>query len=191
MDEKELIHKIADNDQLAFKYLVDRYQNLVIKTCYRLIGNQRDAEDVAQEVFFQIYKSAKNFRAEAKLSSWIYRIAVNRSLNFLRDQKRNHWLKSLSSTFNDKSETATEMIVNEADRPDSNLEAKERSHILQKAIDCLSEKQRVAFTLHKFQGLTYQEIADVMQRSVASVESLIHRAKLNLQKRLVKVLKEI
>ncbi|MCK4385555.1 MAG: helix-turn-helix domain-containing protein, partial [candidate division Zixibacteria bacterium] len=70
MNDEELIQKITGGDHLAFKWLVDRYQHLVINTCYHLVGNRQDAEDVAQEVFFQVYKSAKKFRQEAKLSTW-------------------------------------------------------------------------------------------------------------------------
>ncbi|MCK4427954.1 MAG: sigma-70 family RNA polymerase sigma factor, partial [candidate division Zixibacteria bacterium] len=86
MNDEELIQKIIDRDHRAFKWLVDRYQDLVINTCYHLIGNRQDAEDVSQEVFFQVYKSAQKFRREAKLSTWLYRIAVNRSLNFVRNK---------------------------------------------------------------------------------------------------------
>jgi RNA polymerase sigma-70 factor (ECF subfamily) len=191
MDEKELIQKIATKDHGAFKALVDRYQALVINTCYNLLGNRQDAEDVAQEVFFQVYKSAKRFRQEAKLSTWLYRIAVNRSLNFIRDKKRSGWLRSLSSLLEDERQRVAEVPTSNSDRPDITLIKKERNAILQKAIDSLPEKQRAAFVLHKYEGLSYQEIAEILQHSLSSVESFIHRAKLNLQKKLVGYLTQI
>ena len=190
MIDRELIQKIAAKDHSAFKALVDRHQVLVINTCYNLLGNRQDAEDVAQEVFFQVYKSAKNFRLEAKLSTWLYRIAVNRSLNFVRDNKRSRWLKSLTSLLEDDREQVTELPASDSDRPDVALEKKERNAKIQKAIDSLSERQRTAFVLHKYEGLSYGEIAEIMQRSLSSVESLIHRAKSNLQKKLFHYLKE-
>jgi RNA polymerase sigma-70 factor (ECF subfamily) len=190
MNDKELIQKIAAKDHAAIKALVDRYQALVINTCYNLLGNRQDAEDVAQEVFFQVYKSAKRFRQEAKLSTWLYRIAVNRSLNFIRDNKRFRWLESLSSLLEGEHQRVSDVSTSNSDRPDVALEEKEQNVIAKKAIDSLPEKQRAAFVLHKYEGLSYQEIAEVLQRSLSSVESLIHRAKLNLQRKLIHRLKE-
>lgn len=190
MNDKELIQKIAAKDHGAFKVLVDYYQALVINTCYDLLGNRQDAEDVAQEVFLQVYKSAKQFRQEAKLSTWLYRIAVNRSLNFVRDNKRFRWLKRLSSLLEDEGQRAEEVPASDSDRPDVELEKKERNVIVQKAIDSLPGEQRAAFVLHTYEGLSYQEIAEVLNLSLSSAGSLIHRAKLNLQKKLFRYLKQ-
>ncbi|MGB7062930.1 MAG: sigma-70 family RNA polymerase sigma factor [Candidatus Zixiibacteriota bacterium] len=190
MNDAELIQKIAAKDHAAFKALVDRYQGLVVNTCYGLLGNRQDAEDVAQEVFLQVYKSAGEFRREAKLSTWLYRIAVNRSLNFLRDKKRSGWLRSLSSLLEGEHQRVVELPASNSDQPDVALEKKERNVVVQKAIDSLPEKQRTAFVLHKYEGLSYQEIAGIMHRSLSSVESLIHRAKSNLQRELIHYLKE-
>ena len=190
MDEKELIEKIVTKDHGAFKALVDRYQTLVINTCYHLLGNRQDAEDVAQEVFFQVYRSAQKFRKEAKLSTWLYRIAVNRSLNFVRDNRRFRWLESLSSLLEGDRQRVSTVPTSNSDRPDIALERKERNAVVQRAIDSLPAKQRAAFVLHKYEGLSYQEIAEILQHSLSSVESLIHRAKLNLQRKLIHYLKE-
>ena len=185
MNDKELIPKIAAKDHGAFKALVDRYQTLVINTCYSFLGNPQDAEDVAQEVFLQAYKSAEAFRQEAKVSTWLYRIAVNRSLNFIRDNKRSRWLKSLTSLLEDDRKQARDIPASDSDRPDLALEQKERNSAIQEAINSLPAKQRAAFVLHKYEGLSYHEIAEIMHRSLSSVESLIHRAKSNLQKELI------
>jgi RNA polymerase sigma-70 factor (ECF subfamily) len=190
MNDRELIEKIAAKDHGAFKALVDRYQALVINTCYNLLGNRQDAEDVAQEVFFQVYKSAKKFRQEAKISTWLYRIAVNRSLNFVRDNRRFRWPESLSSLLEGERQRVSDVSTSNSDRPDVALEEKEQNVIVKKAIDSLPEKQRAAFVLHKYEGLSYQEIAGILQRSLSSVESLIHRAKLNLQKKLIHYLEK-
>ena len=190
MTDEELVRKIIGGDHLAFKRLVDRYQHLVINTCYNLIGNRQDAEDVAQEVFFQVYKSARKFRREAKFSTWLYRIAVNRSLNFIRDNKRFRWLESLSSLLEGENQRVSDVPASNSDRPDIALEKKERDAAVQRAIDSLPAKQRAAFVLHKYEGLSYQEIAEILERSLSSVESLIHRAKSNLQTKLVRYLRE-
>ncbi|MCJ7577985.1 MAG: sigma-70 family RNA polymerase sigma factor [candidate division Zixibacteria bacterium] len=190
MNDEELIQRIIDKDHLAFKLLVDQYQHLVLNTCYNLLGNRQDAEDAAQEVFFQVYKSAQKFRGEAKISTWLYRIAVNRSLNFIRDKKRSGWLRNLSSLLEGERQEVADVPASDSARPDVALEEKERNVIVQKVIDSLPEKQRTAFVLHKYEGLSYQEIAEISKYSLSSVESLIHRAKLNLQKQLLGYLKQ-
>ena len=101
MDEQELIKKIAQKDHLAFKWFVERYQSLVLNTCFNIIRNRQDAEDIAQDVFLQVYKFAANFRQESKITTWLYRIAINRSLNFKRGNKKFSWLISLTQ-FSDK-----------------------------------------------------------------------------------------
>jgi RNA polymerase sigma-70 factor, ECF subfamily len=190
MNDNALIQKIIAKDHSAFRTLVDQYKDLVLNTCYNLIGNRQDAEDVSQEVFFQVYKLIRNFRGEAKISTWLYRIAVNRSLNFVRDNKRFRWLKSLSSLLENEGQREEELPASDSDRPDIALEKKERNVIVEKAIDSLPGMQRAAFVLHTYEGLSYQEIAEVLHRSLSSVESLIHRAKLNLQKKLFRHLKQ-
>jgi RNA polymerase sigma-70 factor (ECF subfamily) len=115
---------------------------------------------------------------------------VNRSLNFVRDNKRFRWLKSLSSLPEDEGQRAEEMPASDSDRPDVALEEKERNVIVEKAIDSLPGKQRAAFVLHKYEGLSYKEIAKILECTLSSVESLIHRAKSNLQRKLIHHLKE-
>ncbi|MGB8658710.1 MAG: sigma-70 family RNA polymerase sigma factor [Candidatus Zixiibacteriota bacterium] len=190
MNDQELIQKVIERDDLVFERLVDQYQDLVLNTCYHLIGNRQDAEDVAQDVFFQAYKSAKEFRQEAKISTWLYRIAVNRSLNFIRDHKWSRWLKSITSLSQDEPRGTTELSAPDSDRPDVALQEKERDVIVQEAIDSLPGRQKAAFVLREHEGLSYQEIAQVLQLSGSSVESLIHRAKSNLQRKLIHYLKE-
>ena len=190
MNDEELIQQVTEKDHQAFKQLVDRYQNLVLNTCYNLIGNRQDAEDVTQEVFFQVYKSAEKFRRESKLSTWLYRIAVNTSLNFIRDNKWSRWLKSITTLLPNNSKQTTDVPAPESDRPDVTFEEKEQNRMVQKAINSLPVKQRAALVLHKYEGLPYQEIAGILKCSLSSVESLIHRAKLNLQKELIQCIKE-
>jgi RNA polymerase sigma-70 factor (ECF subfamily) len=190
MTDQELILKTATKDHDAFKTLVDRYQGLVVNTCYGLLGNKQDAEEVAQDVFLQVYKSAVKFRQEARLSTWFYRIAVNRSLNFIRDNKWSRRLRNLGALLGDETEQVANTPAPDSSRPDIALEEKERNLAVQKAINSLPTKRRTAFVLHKYEGLSYQEIAEIMHRSLSSVESLIHRAKSNLQRELIHLLKK-
>ena len=190
MTDQELILKISHKDHPALKELVDQYQGSVLNTCYNLIGNRQDAEDVTQEVFFQIYKSISRFRRESKLSTWIYRIAVNRSLNFIRDQKRFRWIKSISSLLEEENRIVTDVSAPDSMRPDVTLAHKEQELMIRKAIDSLPGKQKAAFVLHAYETLSYKEISEIMDCSHSSVESLIHRAKLNLQSKLIHYLEE-
>jgi RNA polymerase sigma-70 factor (ECF subfamily) len=189
LNEEKLIDRIAQKDHAAFKALVESYQSLVLNTCYRILGNRQDAEDVAQDVFVKVFEKAASFRGEASPSTWMYRIAVNLSLNFRRKQKLNRYLDILTLSDSTRRNPAAALETPDRDRPDRRLEQQEQSRILKEALDALPEKQRVAMVLHKFEGLSYREIADVLETSLSSVESLIHRAKRNLQKKLLKLLR--
>jgi len=181
--DRVLIDKILEGDRLAFKELVEKYQTMVINTCIGFLHNKSDAEDIAQEVFIEVYNSLINFRNEAKLSTWMYRISVNKSLNFLRSKKRRQWILSFEDALglgrSDQREPS------ETRQPGVEMESKEEALLLHKTISSLTENQRIAFTLNKYEDLSYSKIADVMGVSVSSVESLIHRAKINLQQKLM------
>jgi RNA polymerase sigma-70 factor (ECF subfamily) len=188
LDERELIQRIVAKDDAAFRTFVELYQSSVLSACYRILGNQQDAEDVAQDVFVMVYRKAESFRGESGLSTWLYRIAVNLSLNRLRRRKWDRLFGILTLSEAESEETIDRMEAPEQDRPDRQLEANERSRILTDLLNTLPEKQRVAIILHKIEGLSHQEIAEILQISLSSVESLVHRAKRNLQKKLIPLL---
>lgn len=183
MDEQILIEKLKQGDEAAFKQIVETWQNMVYNTSIGILQNAQDAEDVAQEVFVQVFESVKTFKAESKFSTWLYRITVSKSLDHLRRKKRKKRFAYMQSLFNAGNQTIIE--VPDFNHPGVTLDNKERAAVLFRAISLLPENQKVAFTLHKLEGLSYQEISDVMKTSVSSVESLMHRAKNNLKKSLV------
>jgi len=182
MTEPEIIQKLQQGSEQAFKQLVGNHQQLVVNTCFGLVHNTEDAEDIAQEVFIEVFRSVQNFRADSKISTWLYRIAVNRSLNFIRDNKRNKWFQSFEDIVMVKNSQLKSDKHHET--PAAELEKMQRANIIHEAIDSLPENQRTAFTLNKYEDLSYKEISEVMDLSVSSVESLIHRAKIGLQKKL-------
>lgn len=184
MTESKIIQKLQEGSEAAFKELVDKYQKMVVNTCFGILHNFHDAEDVAQDVFIEVYRSVQNFRADAKISTWLYRIAVNRSLNFIRNNKKNKRLQSFEDAAKTQNTPIENMISEKNEHADFSLENEQRTNMLYLAVDSLPENQRVAFTLNKYEDLSYKEISDVMDLSVSSVESLIHRAKKNLQKKL-------
>ncbi len=183
MNEQELLVQIQNKSQLAFKELVKKYQTAVVNTCMGFVHNTDDARDLAQEVFIEIYESVAKFRGDSKLSTWIYRIAVNKSLNFLRSHKKNNLLKSIEQFFKGEKNTQYEIAHNQS--ADSELLNNETAHALNKALESLPENQRIAFVLSKYDDLPYAKISEVMDISVSSVESLLFRAKKNLQTKLV------
>jgi len=187
MEDIEIIDNILNNKSVGFKGLVDKYQLLVVNTCYGFVHNREDAEDIAQEVFIEVHRSLHNFRKESKLSTWLYRISANKSLNFIRDNKKNSWFQSLDILFSSDKGTGKviELSDSENNIPDSIIENKETGNVIYEAISLLPKNQNVAFTLHKYEDLSYKEIADVMELSLSSVESLLFRAKRNLQEKLI------
>lgn len=185
MQNDKLITRLKGHEERAFKELVEAYKDRVYNTCLGLLHNREDAEDVAQEVFIQVFDTIDRFRNESTVSTWIYRIAVTKSLELIRHRKRKKRWAFFQSMMRDQNKEPDALKGDPFfDHPDLALEQKERGAILMKEIAKLTENQRVAFTLNKIEGLSYKEISDVMETSVSAVESLIHRAKINLQKQL-------
>ncbi|MEX2602917.1 MAG: RNA polymerase sigma factor [Gracilimonas sp.] len=179
-----MIERLTEGDEAAFKELVNEHKDRVYNTCLGFLRNPQDAEDTAQEVFMQVFDSIGEFREESTLSTWIYRITVTKSLELIRyrkRQKRAGFFKALNNIFSEPDETEDE---SDYMHPGIRLENKERAEILFREIERLPERQRVAYTLQKVEDLSYQEVAEVMEVSIPAVESLLHRAKLNLQKQL-------
>jgi RNA polymerase sigma-70 factor, ECF subfamily len=187
LNEVSLVAEILNKNEEAFKTLVDEFQQKVINICYGFTHQNEDAMDLAQEVFIEVYESISTFRRDAKLSTWIYRIAVNKSLNHLRKSKRNRLLETWDNIFGNGN---TENLTPLYDHTDKSYIDMERRKIVNKAIDSLPVAQKTAFTLHKIEDFSYQQISETMKVSVPAVESLMHRAKINLQKKLVNYYKD-
>ena len=188
MSDKELLDRIRNKDHDAFKHLVDNYNSLVLNTCNSFLHNFEDAQDISQEVFIEVYKSIEKFRGESKISTWLYRISVNKSLNHIRKNKRNSIFQSIESIVWSQKNNIDNL--SEIDESENDSETNKRSKILYKAINSLPQNQRIAFTLSKLESMKYKKISEVMNVSISSVESLMFRAKKNLQKKLINIYKE-
>jgi RNA polymerase sigma-70 factor (ECF subfamily) len=166
-----------------FTTVFDTHKKRVYNTVLSLLQNREEAEDVVQEVFVKVYETLPQFKGDSSLSTWIYRIAVNKSLDFLKAKKTKKRSGFIVSLFGgDKNDDFRPLDVPDFVHPGVIAENKELATTLFKAIDKLPDNQKVAFTLSKIDGLNYAEIAEVMQVSTPSVESLLFRAKQNLQK---------
>ena len=177
-----LIEQLKKGDETAFKTIVDTWQDMVYNTAIGIVQNAEDAEDITQEVFLQVYQSINSFKGDSKFSTWLYRITITKSLDHERRKRRKKRFAFVRSLFGDESQ----VVIHPPDfhHPGVALDKKEDAARLFQAINQLPENQRVAFTLHKLEGLSYQEVSDVMKTTVSSVESLMHRAKTNLKKNL-------
>ncbi len=155
---------------------------MVYNTVLSIVQDVQEAEDVSQEVFVQVYQSVKNFRGDAKLSTWLYRVAVTKALDAERKKKSKKRIANLRSWIGlgEKEEEAAVHF----NHPGVALDKKEQAAILFKAMQKLPENQRIAFMLIKAEGLSYDDTADIMNVTVKAVEALMHRAKENLRKQL-------
>jgi RNA polymerase sigma-70 factor (ECF subfamily) len=181
LNEQELIKQLCQGEEPAFRWLVENYRNRVFHTVLNILQDRAEAEDAVQEVFIQVYESIQQFKRESSLSTWIYRVAVRKALDKIRRRKTRQRLhKLLPGWMPDEKKSA----ANEFHHPGIELEHKEKAAILFKAINSLPEKQRVAFTLIKVQGMSYEEAMSIMEQNIKAIESLISRAKVNLQKQL-------
>ncbi len=176
-NESEIIQAITKGNQKAFRKLYELFSEKVYNASLSYAHNIQDAEEITQDVFTNIFKNIAKFKGEAALSTWIYRITVNASLNHIKREKRFAFFKLNKS---------------ESDRPDFDhpgvlLENKDNASVLFKVIYTLPESQKTAFILSYVEGLPRQEVADVMEISLKAVESLLQRAKQNLRKKLEKL----
>ena len=182
MDERTLVEQLKRGDESAFKTIVTTWQDMVYNTAMGILQSAEDAEDVAQEVFVQVYESIHSFKGESKLSTWLYRITTSKALDHIRRKKRKKRFAFIQHLFGENNE----VIIQPPDfnHPGVVLDNKENAAALFKAIETLPDNQKIAFVLNKVEGLNYQEIGEVMKTTVSSVESLLHRAKSNLRKAL-------
>lgn len=181
-----MIERLRQGDESAFREVVETRQGLVYNTVLGLLQNPEDAEDVTQEVFIKVFESVADFKGESAFSTWLYRIAVTSALEFLRKKKRKKRFAFVTTLFGEGGDPLHDPP--DFVHPGVALDRRENAKALFEAVRVLPENQKTAFVLHKLEGLSYQEVADVMSSSVSSVESLLHRAKLNLRKTLEKTL---
>ena len=179
-ESEELIDQLKKGDQSSFSALVTKYQDLVYNTALGIVQNAEDADDITQEVFVQVYLSVSSFKGESKFSTWLYRITISKALDHEKKKKRKKRFAFVQSLFGSHEEENNHPV--EFNHPGVQLEKKESAADLFKALKQLPENQRIAFTLHKVEGQSHQEIAAIMNLSVYAIESLMGRAKVNLKK---------
>lgn len=185
--ERRLIRRLRDRDERAFRELVETYGDRVFNLTYRMLGNREEAEDLAQEVFITVFKSIDSFRGDAKLSTWLYRIAANHCKNRIKYLARRH--DRSQAEFDERiaqDGAAGAAVPVAAPRPDRQLEGVELEALVQKAIAELDEEHRILVVLRDVEDLSYEEIAAIAEVPEGTVKSRLHRARLALRKKIQK-----
>ncbi len=176
-----LIKHISVGNESAFEEIVQRHQVKVINLIYYFLNDQWEAEDVGQEVFLKVWENAPKFKGKSKFSTWLYRIVINSCLNHKRSGKKESNPQDSISNLSDGLNNP-ELAGNTQCNPHQVMEKKERETIVNQSIRLLPQNQRMALILSRFEGYSYAEIAELMNVSISSVESLLFRAKQNMAK---------
>ena len=175
MNEKELILLMQQGDEAAFESLLRLYEKKIYTLCRRMCGNDEDAQEAAQDAFLALWRSAKSFRGDASLSTWLYRLATNACIDLLRRNQRGGERVSL-----DDEETTFE-LADAAPLPEQALERKETQRLIEEGLAALPEEYRAILLLREADGLSYTEIAEAMHLELGTVKSRISRGRVLLR----------
>jgi RNA polymerase sigma-70 factor (ECF subfamily) len=183
LPNEELMVRTAKGDEVAFQTLVERHQRAMLNLICRFIGDPIKSQDLAQEVFLRVWQTAKRYEPKAKFTTWLFRIATNLCLNELKASRRRKWLRFFHVDTEGQG-SGEEDFADGSPSPEDLLLFRERSREITGALQSLPENQRMALILKRYEGLSYEEIAGILNCSVSAVESLMVRAKRNLQAKL-------
>lgn len=186
VSDEDLMMECRKGDMSAFELLVRRYQDAIVNYIHRTINDYHRAEDLAQETFLRVLKSASRYEPKASFKSWLYTIATNLSRNEIRNRSRRNTYFLEDMVDEDEDVYHSEFMVDTRYQPDILYEKKERQQLIKKALKQLPENQRLALTLVTYQELSYEEISEILNCSIGAVKSLIHRARQNMKKLLIK-----
>ena len=182
-NEALLLKKIKDGDVASFELLIKDYQVYAYNIAYRMMGNEEDAKDAAQEALIKVYKSIHKFKESSSFSTWLYRIVMNTCKDELK--KRKEKVLSLDKEMETDDGTMSREIGDESLNPSKIVERNEVSHVVQEAINTLPDANKMVIVLRDIQGLSYEEISQVIKEPVGTVKSRISRGRNQLKKVLI------
>jgi len=176
--------RVAAGDESAFNYLVAKYHRPMIHFLFRMVHNQAIAEELAQEVFVRVYRSRESYRAEAKFTTWLYRIATNLAVNYARDTRRERGAQTLYLDAPDEATGSLPDVADDTPTVEQSMLREERMTAIRTHVMALPERQRMAVLMHKYQGLDYRQIGEVLKLSESATKSLLFRAYQTLREKL-------
>jgi RNA polymerase sigma-70 factor (ECF subfamily) len=184
LTDAEVMLELRSGNMAAFDILLAKYRKPIISFMYRMVHNQAVAEELAQEVFLRVYRSRETYRAEARFSTWLYRIATNLGVNQARDTKHE---RSASTVYLDEPDPETGTTPDVADSTPSaeaDMLQRERMNAIRQHVLALPERQRTAVLMHKYEGLDYKQIGEILKLSESATKSLLFRAYQTLREKL-------
>jgi RNA polymerase sigma-70 factor, ECF subfamily len=176
--------RVAAGDEAGFNYLVGKYHRAMISFLFRMVHNQAVAEELAQEVFLRVYRSRESYRAEAKFTTWLYRIATNLAVNHARDTKHERSAQTVYLDAPDEESGTTPDVADDTPSAEQGMLQDERMAAIRAHVMALPERQRMAVLMHKYQGMDYRQIGDVLKLSESATKSLLFRAYQTLRDKL-------
>ena len=179
-----LMLRLAAGEEGCFNILVEKYHRAMIHFLFRMVRNQAVAEELAQEVFLRVYRSRGSYRAEAKFTTWLYRIATNLAVNYARDTRRERGAQTVYLDAPDEESGVSPDVADDRPNVEQNLMRDERMAAIRAHVMALPERQRAAVLMHKYQGLDYRQIGEVLKLSESATKSLLFRAYQTLRDKL-------
>jgi RNA polymerase sigma-70 factor (ECF subfamily) len=176
--------RVAEGDEAGFNYLATKYHRPMIHFLYRMVGNQAVAEELAQEVFLRVYRARSSYRAEARFTTWLYRIATNLAVNHARDTRHERAAQTIYLDQPDEESGTTPDVADDEPTAEQQLLRNERMAAIKLHVMALPERQRMAVLMHKYQGMDYRQIGDVLKLSESATKSLLFRAYQTLRDKL-------
>jgi len=184
LTDADIMVRVREGDDSCFNYLIVKYQKPIMNFMFRMVHNQAVAEELAQEVFLRVYRSRHTYRAEAKFTTWLYRIATNLGVNHARDTKYERAAQNVYLDEPDAETGSTPDLADSTPTVEHDLVRNERFRAIRQHVTALPERQRTAVLMHKFQGMDYKQIGEVLKLSESATKSLLFRAYQTLRERL-------
>jgi RNA polymerase sigma-70 factor (ECF subfamily) len=176
--------RVAAGDEGGFNYLVHKYNRAMIHFLYRMVHNQAVAEELAQEVFLRVYRARDSYRAEARFTTWLYRIATNLAVNYARDTRHERSAQTIYLDAPDEESGTTPDVADSEPSVEQRMLRDERMAAIRSHVMALPERQRTAVLMHKYQGMDYRQIGEVLKLSESATKSLLFRAYQTLRDKL-------
>ena len=186
LKERELIRKAKQGDMFAFEELILKHEKIVYNVAFRMMNHSEDAKDLSQEVFIKAYKNLEKFDERSSFSTWLYRITTNTCIDEMRKRKGKQSY-SLEEELENEEGSMQRQIADEGDTPEESLLRNEQKSEILQALDTLSEEHKAAIILRDVKGLSYEEIAEILELSLGTVKSRISRARNQLKNEILKL----